>query len=121
MSACGAAEVRNVGIDPAVNGPPIEPDAEDRITGVARAAIEWAMLGRRSVRGFHPTPIDRRIIERILEVASRAPSGSNMQPWKVHVLTGSALERLKGEMIARHETGAPATREYEYYPIVWRS
>jgi nitroreductase len=106
---------------PAVKSSPHEADPEDRSTGVARAAIEWAMLGRRSVRGFHPTPIDRKIIERILEIASRAPSGSNMQPWKVHVLTGRALDRLKAEMIAFHETGAPATREYEYYPVEWRS
>lgn len=93
--------------------PDIDPD-------IVREAVEGAISTRRSVRGFLPTPIGRGTIERILEVASRAPSGSNMQPWKVHVLLGQALERLRTELLGLHESGAPEAREYDYYPRQWR-
>ncbi|HTJ04651.1 MAG TPA: nitroreductase family protein, partial [Caldimonas sp.] len=49
------------------------------------AAAEAAVASRRSVRAFLPTPVPRATIERILAVASRAPSGTNTQPWKVYV------------------------------------
>ena len=55
------------------------------------AAVEAAITTRRSVRAFLPTPVPRETIERILESASRAPSGTNTQPWKVYVLTGDRL------------------------------
>lgn len=86
-----------------------------------RRAVEEAITSRRSVRGFLPTPIGRDVVERILAVASRAPSGSNIQPWKVHVVLGPALERLKQELSAAHFGGVPEGREYDYYPTVWRS
>ncbi|UEM07535.1 nitroreductase (plasmid) [Skermanella rosea] len=88
---------------------------------IMRTAVETAIVTRRSVRGFLPTPVGRETVERLLEVASRAPSGSNMQPWKVHVLSGPALERLKAELIGLHESGAPEAREYDYYPRDWRA
>jgi nitroreductase len=86
-----------------------------------REAVEWAITTRRSVRGFTDEPVPRATIERLLETASRAPSGSNIQPWKVHVLTGAALERLKSALCAAHFGGEPEAREYEYYPTSWRS
>ncbi|HAL38458.1 MAG TPA: nitrobenzoate reductase, partial [Polaromonas sp.] len=43
---------------------------------------------RQSMREFLPTPVPRATIARLLEVASRAPSGTNTQPWKVYVLQG---------------------------------
>lgn len=87
----------------------------------ASEAVERAITSRRSVRGFLPVPIPREQVERILAIASRAPSGSNIQPWKVHVLMGPALERLKHELCAAHFGGEPEAREYEYYPTNWRS
>ena len=45
-------------------------------------AIEEAIAGRRSVRAFKPDPVPRDLVERILNVAARAPSGTNMQPWR---------------------------------------
>jgi nitroreductase len=94
--------------------------SENLDPAVMRNAVERAILTRRSVRGFLPTPVGRETIERLLEVASRAPSGSNMQPWKVHVLLGPALERLKSALLSLHESGAPEAREYDYYPVNWR-
>ena len=86
-----------------------------------REAVEHAILTRRSVRGFLKTPVERASIERLLELASRAPSGSNIQPWKAHVLTGGPLEALSRDLLAAHMSGVPEAREYEYYPVNWRS
>ena len=58
---------------------------------------------------------------RLLAIASRAPSGSNIQPWKVHVLAGPALARLTDALGAAHGSGVPEGREYEYYPLTWRA
>lgn len=57
-------------------------------------ATDRVMHERHSVRAFLDTPVPRPLIEEILAVASRAPSGTNTQPWNVHVLTGPALQRL---------------------------
>jgi len=47
------------------------------------ATVDTAIVTRRSLRAFLPTPVPRQLVEAILEVASRAPSGTNTQPWKV--------------------------------------
>lgn len=80
-----------------------------------------AIEGRRSVRAFLPDkPVSRAKIERTLAIAGRAPSGSNIQPWKVHVVQGQPLQQLKAALHARHEAGDPGKREYNYYPVTWR-
>ncbi|HWX50616.1 MAG TPA: nitroreductase [Roseomonas sp.] len=84
-------------------------------------AVERAITSRRSVRGFLARPVPREMLTRILAVASRAPSGSNIQPWKVHAVTGAALARLTAALSAAHTAGEPERREYEYYPVRWRS
>ena len=65
------------------------------------------MLERRSVRAYLPTPVPRETIERILEVAARAPSGTNMQPWRAHVLVGQAKDDVAALVMRAFETGAP--------------
>lgn len=86
-----------------------------------RAAVEAALLSRRSVRGFTSEAVPRKTVERILSLASRAPSGSNIQPWRVYVLTGTAKERLSQELLAAHYSDAPRPPlEYDYYPRDWR-
>ncbi|MFL5167995.1 MAG: nitroreductase family protein, partial [Microvirga sp.] len=82
----------------------------------AAAVVEAAIATRRSVRAFLPTPVPRALVERILDVAARAPSGTNMQPWRVHVLTGEAKERLSVALVRAHAEGAPHGAEYKYYP-----
>ena len=76
------------------------------------------MLERRSVRAYLPTPVPRETIERILEVAARAPSGTNMQPWRAHVLVGQAKDDVAALVMRAFETGAPDAHksEYKYYP-----
>jgi nitroreductase len=79
-----------------------------------------AMATRRSVRGFLPDPVPRATIEAILAAASRAPSGSNIQPWKVRVTTGAEKARLTAALRAAHDAGAKVERDYHYYPRNWR-
>jgi nitroreductase len=86
--------------------------------------VDAAITSRRSIRAFLPTPVAREDIEAILEVASRAPSGTNTQPWKVYVLTGGAKDRLSAEILRAHNdpaTGKEHTEEYAYYPREWVS
>ena len=90
-------------------------------TMTTAAAVDDAISTRRSVRGFLPTPVDEAIVTRLLELAAWAPSGSNIQPWKAHVLTGAPLKRLSDDLCAAHFAGEPEAREYEYYPTKWRS
>ncbi len=88
------------------------------------AAVDAAMLSRRSIRAFLPTPVAREVIEDILGVASRAPSGTNTQPWQVHVLTGHALQALAADIVATHDNAeerATHSEEYAYYPTQWQS
>jgi nitroreductase len=88
------------------------------------AAVDRAITSRRSIRAYLPTPVPRQTIEEILAVAARAPSGTNTQPWKVHVLTGAARQRLSDRICAAHDDPAQRsqhTEEYAYYPTEWRS
>lgn len=87
-------------------------------------AVDAAITSRRSIRAFLPKPVERADIERILEVAARAPSGTNTQPWKVYVLTGQARERLSEAILAVNadpEQARQHTEEYAYYPREWIS
>ena len=83
--------------------------------------IADAITSRKSVRGFLPKPVDSELISRILSVASHAPSGSNLQPWQVHVLMGDKRDELSKLLLDAHNQNMPSTREYDYYPVQWRS
>jgi nitroreductase len=94
------------------------------ITPQTTAAVDAAITSRHSVRAFLPTPVPREVIEQILAVAARAPSGTNTQPWQVHVLTGAAKEALSRELRAAYddpEERARHTEAYHYYPTEWTS
>ncbi|MDY7507641.1 nitroreductase [Ralstonia sp. L16] len=84
--------------------------------------VDQAITSRRSVRAFLPTPVAREDIEAILDVARRAPSGSNTQPWKVYVLTGETKARLSESVLAAYDHPEVDTlhrEEYPYYPRTW--
>jgi nitroreductase len=90
----------------------------------ASAAVDAAITSRQSIRAFLPTAVPRQTIEELLAIASRAPSGTNTQPWKVHVLTGMAKAALTRKIRAAYDD--PAQRalhqeEYAYYPTEWHS
>ncbi|WP_149540650.1 nitroreductase [Siccirubricoccus phaeus] len=83
--------------------------------------VDLAITSRRSVRGFLPDPVAATTIREILAVASRAPSMTNTQPWRVYVVTGAARDRLSAEISASHARGEEPEAEYAYYPREWRS
>ncbi|WP_292896310.1 MULTISPECIES: nitroreductase [unclassified Nitratireductor] len=79
--------------------------------------VDQAMLTRRSVRAFLPDPVDDETIRDILRVAARAPSGTNMQPWKVYVVSGERKQALSDAILS---SGVRPEKiewdEYKYYP-----
>ena len=88
------------------------------------ALVDAAITTRQSLRAFLPTEVPRHVIEAILAVAARAPSGTNTQPWKVYVLTGAAKAELSRKICAAYDDPAERanhTEEYAYYPTEWKS
>ncbi|MBS3647611.1 nitroreductase [Pseudaminobacter sp. 19-2017] len=81
------------------------------------AIVDEAIASRRSVRAFLPAPVEESMIREILEVAARAPSGTNMQPWRVYVTTGETKQRIADAIL---NSGVRAEKavwdEYRYYP-----
>jgi nitroreductase len=96
----------------------------DLPTEAETAAIDAAITTRQSMRAYLPTPVSRGTVAEILRVASRAPSGTNTQPWQVHVLMGAARQRVSDRICAIFEDPAELathTDEYDYYPKEWVS
>jgi len=79
--------------------------------------VDAAIIGRRSIRKFLDQPVDRKLVEQILEVAARAPSGTNMQPWQVHVVAGKTMADLSCALLDAHNNSQnDHSSEYSYYP-----
>jgi nitroreductase len=84
--------------------------------------VDDAIRGRRSVRSFLDRPVPRELVCEILELAARAPSGTNTQPWQVVVLAGEPKEALSRKILAAFDdpvVAATHTEEYHYYPVEW--
>jgi nitroreductase len=91
-------------------------------------AVDHAITSRMSARAFTQQPVDADTITDILRVASRAPSGTNTQPWRVYVLQGATRDSLVDKVCAAHDAqrADPALagqyrEEYDYYPTQWVS
>lgn len=91
-------------------------------------SVEQAITSRMSVRAFLPQAVPRETIQHLLEVASRAPSGTNTQPWKVYVLQGSSRDALVEKVCTAHDAlradpslAEQYREEYDYYPEKWVS
>lgn len=87
-----------------------------------RLTADEALRTRRSVRAFLPTPVARREVEELLQLASRSPSGSNIQPWKVHVFSGAKRRQITRTILEAIDRGPREQyqREWNYYPQQWR-
>ena len=84
---------------------------------MTQTETDRVIAGRVSTRAFLPTPIPLVTIEDILDVAARAPSGTNMQPWRGHVVVGAERDRLCEAVCAAFDSGDPIhKREVKYYP-----
>jgi nitroreductase len=79
--------------------------------------VDHAIASRRSLRRFLPTPVPREVIAAMLDAAARAPSGTNMQPWRGYVLVGAAKDELCAAVQAAFDAEEPGHRqEVQYYP-----
>ena len=90
--------------------------------------VDDAITSRHSVRAFLDTPVETQTIKDILAVASRAPSGTNTQPWKVYVLTGKKraemIDRVCNaqiELFQKPELAEQYQETFAYYPETWIS
>jgi nitroreductase len=70
---------------------------------------------RRSIRAYKPDPVPAEIVREIVALGRQAPSGSNIQPWRVHVLTGATLKRVGTAIQQAFLAGDPGKRDYDYY------
>ena len=93
-----------------------------------RGPVDDAIDSRMSVRAFTQQPVQRADLEAILQLASRAPSGTNTQPWRVYVLQGHSRQTLSDKVCAAHDAvradpslASQYTEEYDYYPTQWVS
>src|SRR3982750_720878 len=82
-----------------------------RTDGMQRMDFETLVQTRKSVRGFTREPVARGVIEEVIEVAKRAPSSMNTQPWHIHVLPGEPLEELRRRNMEEMVAGAKAKRD----------
>ncbi len=79
------------------------------------ADVFEAAQTRRSIRAYKPDPVPLETVREIVALGRCAPSGSNIQPWRVHVLTGSALKRVSDAMMREFLNDEPERRDYKYY------
>jgi nitroreductase len=80
-------------------------------------SVSEAVASRRSIRAFLDRPVDRALLQRVLETAQRAPSGGNVQPWNAVLVTGEPLARLQAAITEALPQGRAArSAEYDIYP-----
>lgn len=92
------------------------------------AVVDAAITSRVSARAFTGQEVPLETLEHLLEIASRAPSGVNTQPWRVYVLQGDSRAALVNKVCAAHDAlradpslAAQYREEYDYYPEKWVS
>lgn len=78
--------------------------------------IVEAIKSRKSIRGYKPDPVPREILREILEIATRAPSGVNMQPWEITVLTGKTLDNIRQGNAEMRSSDAPVISALQEKP-----
>lgn len=75
--------------------------------------VSDAVAARRSIRAFLPDPVDDALVASLLERAARAPSGGNVQPWRIYVINGPAMSEFRSFLAQRPPIESPA---YDIYP-----
>src|SRR5438046_2067035 len=75
-------------------------------------SFDDVVLGRRSIRGFKPQCPPAALIREVIEVAMRAPSSYNTQPWNFYVLAGEVLDRIRAGNTERTLAGVPQSLEF---------
>ena len=78
-----------------------------------------ALAERHSCRAFLDKAVPKTLIESLLESAAKSPSGANMQPWQVAVVTGNTKQQLQDRMLEAFSKGVRGSMDYTYYPNNW--
>jgi len=87
----------------------LEPDREallERPQADIAGCVDGLLRSRRSVRAYKPDPLSREQVLNILQAAATAPSNSNIQPWRVYVLTGTPKQALGDALVAAFRAGS---------------
>jgi nitroreductase len=82
--------------------------------------VTTALKTRKSTRAFLPKAVEQETIERILDAARHAPSGTNTQPWQVAVVSGEKKQALQQQMESAFRSGEKGKMDYQYYPMEWQ-
>ena len=75
--------------------------------------VSEAVFLRKSIRGFLNTPVPNSTLRQLLKKASRAPSGGNLQPWKIFVINGSSMNKFLAHQLSWNKSDSGA---YDIYP-----
>lgn len=78
-----------------------------------KISVSEAVSKRSSIRAFKDSPVDSNIIREILSLSSRAPSGGNVQPWKIYVLNGQSMQDF---FLFQKSWIQPEKEAYSIYP-----
>ncbi len=79
-----------------------------------------AITSRWACRAYLDQPVDKALIQQVLEAARWAPSGTNTQPWRVAVVTGKTRQSITDTLIQARDDNLPENPDYPYYPTEWR-
>lgn len=79
--------------------------------------VKEAILTRRSIRAFQPTPVPQELLEEIVRVAAWSPSGYNIQPWYLHIVSGQALENMRKALTEKYKTDPEGKPEVPFYDL----
>ncbi len=89
-------------------------------------AVKSVMEHRHSVRAYTNQTVEKSVIEELLHLASRAPSGTNIQPWQAYVVTGEKLNTIVNKVCSVHDAmrddptlANQYTKTFDYYPPEW--
>ena len=80
-----------------------------------------AIESRKSIRAFTDQPVEKELLDKLLQISQRSPSGTNTQPWYVYLCTGDVKQAITDDVLKMAAEGKSKKYEdYEYYPPVWR-
>ena len=80
-----------------------------------------AIESRKSIRAFTDQPVKKELLDKLLQISQRSPSGTNTQPWYVYLCTGDVKQAITDDVLKMAAEGKSKKYEdYDYYPPVWR-
>lgn len=81
--------------------------------------ISDAIRHRSSIRAYKDQPVEKSVVDDILTTANHCPSGANIQPWHVAVVTGQTKANISNDIMKARKAGTTENPDYQYYPIEW--